>query len=115
MFDNRSELKRDFVILIKDFNIKPVLKSVKNPQANTTVEQAHKVILNMFVTNDIDNKVFDYIDPRGETLASIELAISDSYQRTIMATSDHDVFVRDILFNLASVIDWQVATAVKKR
>ena len=30
-----------------------------------------QVILNMLVTKDIDNKVFDYIDPYGETLASM--------------------------------------------
>ena len=32
-----------------------------------------------------------------------------------MATPGQAVFVRDILFNLASVVDWRVATAVKQR
>ena len=63
VFENGSEFKRDSTPLLKDFNIKPVINSVKNPQANAPVEQVHQVILNMPVTKYIDNKVFDYIDP----------------------------------------------------
>ena len=32
-----------------------------------------------------------------------------------MATPDQAIFVRDMLFNPASVLDWQVVTAVKQR
>ena len=56
---------------LKDFNIKPVLTKVNNPQANAPVEQIHQVILNIIVTEDPDNKVFDYIYPWGEILAHI--------------------------------------------
>ena len=35
------------------------------------MEQVHQLILNMLVTNDLDNKVFDYIDPWGEALSYI--------------------------------------------
>ena len=38
------------------FDIKPVLTSVKNPQANALVERVHQVILNMLVTKYIDKK-----------------------------------------------------------
>ena len=71
MFDNGSEFKIDFNPLLKYFNIKTVLTSVKNPQDISPVELVHKVILNMLVTKDIDNKVFDYTDPWGENLAYI--------------------------------------------
>ena len=71
MFDKESEFKLDFNNLLKDFDIKTVLTSVKNPQANTPVDRVHPVILNMLVTNDIDNKVFNYIDPWGKDLAYI--------------------------------------------
>ena len=57
------------------------------------------------VTKDLDNKVFDHIDPCGETLASIAWAIKDSYRRTIMATPGQAIFGRYMLFNLASVVD----------
>ena len=59
----------------------------------------------MLATKDIDNKVFDYIDPWGETLASIAWAIRASYHRTMHATIGQSVFGRDMIFNLVSVID----------
>ena len=100
MFDNGYEFKRYFTPFLKDFGIKPVLTSVKNPQANAPVEQVHQVILNMLVTKDLDNKVFDYIYTWGEILASIEWATRASYHHTIITTPGQALFGRDILFNL---------------
>ena len=104
VFENVSEFKQDFTPLLKNFDIKPVLTLVKKPQANAPVERVQQVILNMLVTKDIDNKVFNYIYPWGETLASIVWAIRASYHRTIMATPGQAVFGRDMLFSLASVV-----------
>ena len=69
----------------------------------------------MLVTKDLDNKLFDYLDPLGENLASIAWAIRAFYHRTIMNTPGQAVFGRDMLFNLASVIEWRVVTATKQR
>ena len=115
VFDNGPEFKRDFDPLLKDFDIKPVLTSVKNPQSNAPFERVHKIILNMPVTKDLDNKVFDYTDPWGENLVSIAWEIRSSYHITIMDTPGQSVFDRDILFNLASFVDWQVVPAAKQR
>ena len=71
MFDYEYEFKREFTPLLKDFDIKPVLTTIKNPQANALVERIQQVTLNMIVTKYIDNKVFDHIDPWGENLAYI--------------------------------------------
>ena len=71
VFDNVSGFKQDFTSLQKDFDIKPVLTTIKIPQANAPVKQVHQLILNMLVTKDISNQVFNYIDPCGETLTSI--------------------------------------------
>ena len=106
MFDNGYEFKRDFTPLLKNFDIKPILTSVKNPQANAPVGKVHQIILNMLVTKDLDKQIFGYIDPWGETLVYIACLIRESYHLTIMATSDQDVFVRDMLFNLAPVVGW---------
>ena len=38
VFDNGSEFKEDFTPFLKDFDIKPVLTTIKNPQANALVE-----------------------------------------------------------------------------
>ena len=69
----------------------------------------------MFVTKDLDNKVFEYIYPWGGTLVSIAWAIRAYYKHTIGATIGQYVFVRDMIFNLASVIYWRVITAKKQR
>ena len=71
----------------------------------------HQVILNILVTKDTDNKLFNYIDPWGETLASIAREIMTSYHHTITFTLVQAVFGRDMIFNLTSVIYWQVITA----
>ena len=106
MFANGSDFKQDFTTLLNDFNIKPVLTLVNNPQANAPVERVHQEIFNMLVTKDLDDKFFGCIDPLGETL---------TYYSNILATPSQAVFVRDILFNLWSIVEWQVTTAAKQR
>ena len=68
----------------------------------------------MLVTKDLAKKVLDRIDPWGETLEYIAWEIRASYHRTIMDTPGQAVFCRYILFNLASVIYWQVVTFEKQ-
>ena len=75
MFDNGSEFKQEFTTLLKYFNIKHILTTIKNLQTNGPVERVHQVILNMLVTKDLDNKVFDHKDIWGETLAYIAWGI----------------------------------------
>ena len=65
----------------------------------------HQVILNMIVNKDISNKVFDYIYPWDETLASIVWVIRTSYYHTIKYTPVQAVFDRNMIFSLASVVD----------
>ena len=62
----------------------------------------------MLVTKDLDNKVFDCIDPWGETFTNIAWVIRASYHRSIDATPGQYFFGRDMIFNLTSVVDWQV-------
>ena len=69
------------------------------------MEWVHQVILDMPVTKDIDKKVFDHIDPWGETIAYKSWEIRASYHHTIMSTPGQAVFGRDMLFNIASVVD----------
>ena len=69
----------------------------------------------MLVTKDLNNKVFDYIYPWVETLSYIAWKIRASYHHTILFTPVQAIFGRDMLFNLASVVDFQVATNAKQR
>ena len=91
---NRSKFKQDFTTLIKYLDIKHVLTTIKNPNSNAPVERVHQVTLNMIVTKDLDKKVFDYIYPWGETLASIVWSIRGPYHRTIQDTPGQSVFVQ---------------------
>ena len=79
------------------------------------MDRLHQVILNMLVTKDLDNKVFDHIDLCGETISYIAWAIRASYHSNIMDTPGQAVFGRDMIFNLASVVDWRVVTAAKQQ
>ena len=115
MFGNRYEFKQDVTPLLKDRGVNPVLMTIKNPQSNVLVEQVHHIILNMLVTKDLANKVFDYIYQQGEILASIPWEIRAYYHHTIQATPGQVVFDRDVIFNLASVVDWQVINSEKQR
>ena len=114
VFDNGSEFKRDFTTLLKDFDIKPVLKALKNPQANTTVERGHQAILNMLATKYLDKRILERIYPWCDTLAYTEWEISTSYHCTIMDTPGQAVFGRDMLFYLMSAVYWQVVTTATK-
>ena len=72
MFDNGSDIKKYFTPLLKDFDIKPVLTTIKNPQDDASVEFVHQVVLNILVTKDFSNKVFDNIYSCVEILVFLE-------------------------------------------
>ena len=101
--------------MLKDFNIKPFLATIKNSQENTLVERVHQVILNIISTKDLDNKVFNHIDSWCKTLSYISWVIRTSYKHTILATPVQAVFGRDVLFDLASAVDFRVVTDVKQQ
>ena len=75
----------------------------------------HQVMINILDTKDLAEKVFNYIDPWDENLASILWEIRASNQLTIQATPGQDLFGRYMIFNLLSFIDWQVITAAKQQ
>ena len=115
IFDNGSEFKKDFVPLLKDFAIKPKCTTIKNPQSNSPVERIHQVLRHMFLTKNLKNQVFDYIDPFGELLASVAWAIRASYNSTTNATPAQLVFGRDMIFNLQTMVDWKALSIRKQK
>ena len=54
VFDNGSEFKMDFTALCKSHGLEPRPTSVKNPQANATLERVHGTLGNMLRTSGID-------------------------------------------------------------
>ena len=70
------------------------------------MEWLHRVILNMLATEYIDNKVFDYIYPWGETLEYIAWDYKDLSSPQYSVRTRPRCLVVDMIFNLASVVDW---------
>ena len=75
----------------------------------------HQTISNMLITKDLDNKVFNYIDPWGENLEYISWMMRAYYHHNIQLTPGQAVFGRDMIFNIESVLDWQAITTVKQQ
>ena len=115
VFDNGSEFKKDFLVLLKDFDVKATLTTVENPQANSPVERVHKVIQSMLATKDLENKEYDFIDPWGEILSSVAWAIRASYHSTLKASPGQLVFGQDMIFNMNKVVDWKLIEANKEQ
>lgn len=114
IFDNGSEFKKDFVPLLRDWSIKPTCTTIKNPQSNSPVERIHQVLRHMFVTKSLHEKIFDYIDPFGATLASVAWAIRASYNSATDSTPAQLVFGRDMMFNIKSLVNWK-ELSIKKQ
>jgi hypothetical protein len=115
IFDNGSEFKKDFVPLLKDWSIKPKCTTIKNPQSNSPVERIHQVLRHMFLTKNMKEQILDYIDPFGDTLASIAWAIRASYNSATDATPAQLVFGRDMMFNIKSIVDWKALSIRKQK
>ena len=47
-------------LFLKEYDIEPVLKKSKN-QANALMERVYQATLNMLVTKDFGNKLFEHI------------------------------------------------------
>ena len=41
IFNNGSEFKKNFILLLKDFDVKPTCTAIKNPQENAILERIH--------------------------------------------------------------------------
>ena len=77
---------------MKYFDIKPLLRKIKNPQENARMERVRQIIFNILVTKYLAIKVFNYIYPWDETLAYMAYEIRASYHFTIQATPGQSVF-----------------------
>jgi hypothetical protein len=91
---------------------KPTATTIKNPQSNAVVERIHQVIDSMIRTQQLEDQVLDYVDPFGEFPASIAWAIRSSYHRMLEATPAQLVFGRNMIFNIKTVVNWDL---IRKR
>ena len=61
----------------------------------------------MFLTKNLPEETFDYLDPFGHILASVAWAVRASYNSATNATPAQLVFGRDMMFNLQTLVDWK--------
>ncbi|GFH56268.1 hypothetical protein CTEN210_12744 [Chaetoceros tenuissimus] len=115
IFDNGVEFKKDFLPLLKDYGIKPVTTTIKNPQANAILERVHLVIHNMIRTHELDNIIFDALDPWSQILAQVAFAIRCSHHRTLEASPAQLVHHRDMIFNIAHTANWSAIQKSKQQ
>ena len=79
------------------------------------MEQLHQVIWNMLVNKYLYKKVFDYMYPWAENLASIAWVIRASSHFTFPATPCLSIFGIEIILNLVSFVEWIIITAGTQR
>ena len=82
-------------------------------QSNALVEYLYQVIYNMIVTKYLDENVFDYIYPRGETLTYIAWDIWAYYHSNSEAKIGQYFFGKVMILKIMAVVDWRVITANK--
>jgi hypothetical protein len=69
----------------------------------------------MFLTKNLKEQIFDFIDPFGDILASIAWAIRASYNSATDATPAQLVFGRDMMFNITALTNWKALSLRKQR
>ena len=69
----------------------------------------------MFLTKDLNNQIFKYIDPWGEILSLIAWAVQASHHTTLDKTPAQLVFGRGMIFNLSTVVDWRAIILCKQK
>ena len=107
IFYNGNEFKKDFLPLLRDFNIKPTPTTIKNPQANAILERVHQVLGDMLHTKNLQQYDFDALDPCSDILASVAWVIHSTHHSTLKVSPAQLVFNRDMLLNIKFIADWE--------
>ena len=105
-FDNRSEFKKNFIPLLKDFVVKPKPTSIKTPQSNTILEMVHQVLGVILCTYELKDHTFGEIYPWGPILQYIAWTIRSAYHTNTQASLGQLVFGRNMLFIIPYTPDW---------
>ena len=69
----------------------------------------------MLLTKNLQEDVLDYIDPFGSILSSVAWEVRSSYNNNISATPAQAVFGRDMMFNLATLVNWKELSLKKQQ
>ena len=101
IFNNGSEFKGNFITSLKYFSFEPICTTIKNIQANATLEKIHQVFGSMLKTKYLVNSTFEAVDPCSDILASIVYAVQCVYHSTLQAKPRQLVFGRNIFLDIS--------------
>lgn len=107
-YDQGTEFMAEFAEMIdNDYGIIKRPITVRNPQANSVIEQVHQTIGNMLRTFKLyDKEDWDEKDPWSGILSAIMFAMRATYHTTTQASSMQLIFSRDAVMNLKFNADW---------
>ena len=71
IFDNGTEIIKDFKYIFEDYGIKPRRTTIKNSQDNSILERVHQVLGNILRCKNISNLDLEEDDPWTALLSSI--------------------------------------------
>ena len=106
IYDNGSEFKLHFEALCDSYGIKRKPTSVKNPQANSILEQMHQVFMTMLRAAELD--MANSVAPSDieAFLTNASWAIRSTYHMVLKASPGAAIFGWDMLFDIPYITDW---------
>eukprot|EP00804_Cyclotella_cryptica_P015760 CCRYP_013407-RA/>CCRYP_013407-RA protein AED:0.31 eAED:0.31 QI:0/-1/0/1/-1/0/1/0/237 len=105
-YNNGSEFKLNFETLCDSYGIKRKPTFIKNPQANSIIERMHQVIMTMLRTTDLDMANTVAPSDIADFLTDAAWAVCSTYHTVLKASPGAAIFVRDMLFDIPFLADW---------
>jgi hypothetical protein len=106
MYDNGSELTFHFQALCDIYGIKHKWTSVKNPQANAILEQAHQVIMAMLRASELNMAASVDASDIDTFLTNVAWAIHSTYHTVLKASPGAAILGQDMLFDISFLAEW---------
>jgi hypothetical protein len=106
-YDQGTEFMAEFAEMIEnDYGIKKKPITVKNPQANSIIEQIHQTMGNMLRTFELPESEVETDTKLDGILSAIMFGLRATYHTTLQATLAQLVFGRDAILNVKFEADW---------
>jgi hypothetical protein len=106
IYNNGSEFKLNFKYLCETYGIKHKPTTIKNPQANATLEHLHQVLGQMLQTSELDMAKTITPDDVDVFLDNMVWAICLTYHTVLKASPGAAIFGSNVLFDILFIANW---------
>ncbi len=106
IYNNVSEFKLNFEYLCETYGIKHKPTTIKNPQANATLEHLYQVLGQMLRISKLNMAKTITPDDVNVFLDNAAWAICSTYHTVLKASPGAAIFGRDMLFDIPFIADW---------